>query len=58
MSLLERRTNEAILQEASVKPIAMVNKRRRFEWFGNVKRGNEPENIRAIVEMKMEGKRL
>ena len=31
--------------------------RRRLEWFGHIKRRYETENIRAIVEMKMEGKR-
>ena len=29
---------------------------RRLEWFGHVKRRDETENIRAVVEMKMEGK--
>ena len=28
-----------------------------MEWFGHVKRRDETENIRAVVEMKMEGKR-
>ena len=28
-----------------------------MEWFGQVKRGGETENIRAVAEMKMEGKR-
>ena len=28
-----------------------------LEWFGHVKRRNRTENIRAVVEMKMEGKR-
>ena len=32
-------------------------RRRRLEWFGHVKRRDKTENIRAIVEMKMEGKR-
>ena len=30
---------------------------RRFEWFGRVERRHETENIRAVAEMKMEGKR-
>ena len=30
---------------------------RKLEWFGHVKRRDETENIRAVVEMKMEGKR-
>ena len=29
---------------------------KRLEWFGYVKRIDETENIRAVVEMKMEGK--
>ena len=33
-------------------------RRRRLEWFGHVKRRGETENIRAVAEMKMEGKRL
>ena len=32
-------------------------RRRRLEWFGHVKRRDETENIRAVVELKMEGKR-
>ena len=55
-SLLEHRRNEEILEEAKVEPIAMVMRRRRLEWFGHVKR-DETENILAVVEMKMEGKR-
>ena len=57
VSQLEHRRNEAILEEANVEPIAMVTRMRRLEWFGHVKRGDETENIRAVVEMKMEGKR-
>ena len=29
---------------------------RRVKWFGHVKRRDETEHIRAVVEMKMEGK--
>ena len=57
VSLLEHRKNEEILEEAKVEPIAMVMRRRRLEWFGHVKRSDETENIRAVVGMKMEGKR-
>ena len=32
----------------------MIMRRRRVEWFGDVKRRDE--NIRAVVEMKVEGK--
>ena len=39
-------------------PIAMVMTRRRLEWFGHIKRRDESENIRAVAEMKMEGKIL
>ena len=55
VSLLEHRGNEEILEEARVEPIAMVM--RRMEWFGHVKGRDEIENIRAVVEMKIEGKR-
>ena len=37
--------------------IATVMRRQRLEWFGHVKRRDETENIRAVVDMKMEGKR-
>ena len=57
MSLLEHRRNEEILEEAKVEHIVTVMRRRRLEWFGHVKRRNETDNIRAVVEMKMEGKR-
>ena len=40
-----------------MEPIAMVMRRRMIEWFGHVKRRDETENIRAVVEIKMEGKR-
>ena len=36
----------------------MVVRGRRVVRFGHVKRRDESENIRAVVEMKMEGKRL
>ena len=56
VSLLEQWRNEEILEEAKVEPIAIVMRRRRLESFGHVKRRDETENIRAVVEMKMEGK--
>ena len=31
-----------------MEPIVMVMRRRRFEWFGHVKRSHETENIRAV----------
>ena len=37
--------------------IATVMRRRRLEWFGHIKRRGETENIRAVAELKMEGKR-
>ena len=55
VSLLEHRRNE-ILEEAKLELIAMVM-RRRLEWFGHIKSSEETENIRAVAEMKMEGKR-
>ena len=57
VSILEYRRNEEILEEAQVEQMATVMRRRRLEWFGHVKRRDETENIRAVVEMKMEGKR-
>ena len=54
VSLLEHRRNE-ILEEAKMEPVAMVM--RRLEWFGQVKRRDETENIQSVVEIKMEGKR-
>ena len=56
VSLLEHRRNEEILEEAKVEQIATVMRRRRLEWFGHVKRRDETDNTRAVVEMKMEGK--
>ena len=57
VTLLEHRINGDIFEEAKVEPTAMVMRRRRLEWFGHVKRRDETENIRAVVEKKMEGKR-
>ena len=57
MGLLEHRRNEEILEEAKVEPIAMFMRRRRLEWFGHVNGRDVTENIRADVEMKIEGKR-
>ena len=57
VGLLEHRRNEEILEEVKVEQIAMVMRKRRLEWFGHVKRRNETENSRAVVEMKMEGER-
>ena len=45
------------MEEANVEAIATVMRQRRLEWFGHVKRRGETENIRAVAEMKMEGKR-
>ena len=57
VSLLEHRRNEESFEEAKVEPIATVMRRGRMEWFGQVKGRDETENIRAVAEMKMEGKR-
>ena len=57
VSLLEHWRNEEILEEAKVEQIATVMRRRRLEWFGHVKRSDETEYIRSVVELKMEGKR-
>ena len=57
VSLLENQRIDKILEEAKVEPIAMVTRRRMLEWFAHVKRRGETENIRAVSEMKMEGKR-
>ena len=40
-----------------MEPIATVMRRRRMEWFVHVKRRHETENIRAVADMNMEGKR-
>ena len=56
-SLLEHRRNETTLEEAKVEPIAMVMRIRMLEWFGHGTGRDETENIRAVVEMKMEMKR-
>ena len=55
MNLLEHRRNEEILEETRLEPIALAI--RRLEWFGHVKRRDETENIRAVVEMKTDRKR-
>ena len=47
-----------ILGEARVEPIVRVTRSRRLARFGYVKRIDETENIRAIVETKMEGSAL
>ena len=57
VSLLDHRRNYEILEEANVVPIAMVTRRRRWEWLGHAERRDESETIRAVAEMKMEGKR-
>ena len=57
VSLLEHRRNEEILEEVKVEAIATVMRRRRLKWVGYVKRRVETENIRAVAEVKMEGKR-
>ena len=57
VSLLEHLRNDDILEEAKVELLPIVMRRRRLEWFGHVKRRYKTENIRAVVELKMEGKR-
>ena len=57
VSLLEHRRNEEILDVARVAPIVMVMRRRWLQWCGHRRRRDETENIRAVAEMKMEGKR-
>ena len=51
------RRNEDILEEARVELIAMAVRKRRLEWFMNIRRRDETENIRAVVEMKLERNR-
>ena len=38
-------------------PITTVMRRRRMEWFVHIKRRDETENILAVADMNMEGKR-
>ena len=57
MGIPEVHRSEEILEEANVERIAIVIRRRRFKCIGHVERRQETENIRAVVEMKMEGKR-
>ena len=40
-----------------VEQMVMVMRRRRLEWFGHVKRRDETETNRAVVELKMDRKR-
>ena len=54
VSLLEHRRNEEILGEAKVEPIWEGEV---WNGSGTLKERNETENIRSVVEMKMEGKR-
>ena len=53
VGLLEHRGD---LGGSKVGPIVMVMRRRRLEWFGQVRRRDGIENIKAVVEMKMVGK--
>ena len=55
VSLLEHCRNVDILEEANVEPIAVVM--RTLEWFGYIITGDKTDNMRAVAEMKMEGKR-
>ena len=57
VSLLEQWRNEVILEEAMVEPIVMGKRMRRLDWSGHIKRRYETENIKSVVEMKMEEKR-
>ena len=54
--LLEHRSNEEILEEAKVELIVMVT-RRRLELFRHEKKTKTGKRLRAVAEMKMEGKR-
>ena len=56
VSLLEHRIKK-ILVEAKVDPITTAMRRRRMEWFVHIKRRDATENILAVADMKMEGKR-
>ena len=58
VGLLEHRMNEEILEEVKVEQIATVMRMRWLEWFGHIKRRDETENSRAVVEMKREGSAL
>ena len=48
--LLEHRRNEEILEEANVEAIAVVVRRWRLEWYEHVKKRDETENVRAVIE--------
>ena len=41
-----------------VEPIAMVMRRRRLEWFGNMKRRHVTENNTAVPEINWRGSAL
>ena len=56
-NVLGYRRNEDILEEARVELIAMAVRRRWLERFRKIRRRDETENIRAVVEMKLERNR-
>ena len=57
VSLLDHRLNDEILEEANVELTAMGMRRKRLEWFGHGKGRAETGGIRAVVDMKTDGKR-
>jgi len=57
-TLEEHKTNKSIRQEAKVRNVLELMRRRRLQRFGHIRRREKEDNIRRVHEMKVKGKRI
>ena len=50
-------SNEEIRERAKLEAISVSMRRRRLQWFGQVRRRDREEDIRMVAEMRVQGKR-
>ena len=50
-------TNDSVQEIAKLEKIAIGMRRRRLQWYGHVRRRDREEDIRSVIEMRVQGKR-
>ena len=50
-------TNDSIREMAKLEAISVSMRIRRLQWFGHVRRRDREEDIRMVVEMRVQGRR-
>ena len=54
ISLEDHKRNDEITAEVGVMPIKVLMRRKRMQWYGNVRRRESEDDIRRVSEMTVD----